>query len=134
MSGADIIQLSAFTSPGSHLFTPRQQWREGRLPLPPPATETAKNSRLRISRRDAWWRASRVVDYRLARMEWLSALRLAQEWAIDDSASFPFVQDELQGRAALVEKWRDAVVKKLLTPAPDNGAVAWKRATQSQRL
>jgi hypothetical protein len=29
---------------------------------------------------------------------------------------------------ALVEKWREAVAKQLLTPAPDLGAITWKRA------
>jgi hypothetical protein len=28
----------------------------------------------------------------------------------------------------LVDKWREAVAKKLLTPAPDPAAITWKRA------
>jgi hypothetical protein len=58
--GCEIIQTSAFTRParpvsgkqppaeaiaiGNRLLTPRQQRREGKPELPPPATETAKNS------------------------------------------------------------------------------------------
>jgi hypothetical protein len=41
--GCEIIQISAFTRPARPL-TPRQQRREGKPELPPPATETAKNS------------------------------------------------------------------------------------------
>jgi hypothetical protein len=51
--------------------------RERREKLPPPLTETAKNSRIRIARRDAWWHADRVADYWRARMDWHSALEIA---------------------------------------------------------
>jgi hypothetical protein len=66
----EIIQISAFTRParpmsdkhplaeataiGNRVLTPRQRRCEGKPELPPPATETAKNSRIRIARRDAW--------------------------------------------------------------------------------
>jgi hypothetical protein len=100
--------------------------REGKPELPPTATETAKNSRLRIARRDAWWHADRVEDYWHARLKWESDLGIAQQYGIADSASFPSAKNE--NRFGLIDKWREAVVKKLLTPAPDGGAVAWKRA------
>jgi hypothetical protein len=96
-------------------------------PLPPPLTETAKNSRIRIARRDAWWLADRVTDYWRARLDWQSELEYAQREGIGDSASFPPARYQ-EGRLDLVDKWREAVVKQLLTPAPDGGAVAWKRA------
>jgi hypothetical protein len=60
-------------------LTPMQQRRRGKPELPPPATETAKNSRLRNGRRDAWWRAERLVDYWRARFDWYSALGTAQK-------------------------------------------------------
>jgi hypothetical protein len=44
-------------------FTPSQRRRAGRPELPPPATETAKNARIGIVRRDAWWLAGRVANY-----------------------------------------------------------------------
>ena len=69
----EIIQFSAAARParpvsaeqapagvtvlGNRALTPRQRRREGKPELPPPATETAKNSRIRIARRDAWWHA-----------------------------------------------------------------------------
>jgi hypothetical protein len=43
-----------------------------------------------------------------------------------ETASFPSAENE--NRSALVDKWREAVAKKLLTPAPDLGAITWKRA------
>jgi hypothetical protein len=57
---------------------------------------------------------------------WCSALEIAQKYGIADSASFPSAENE--NRFGLVDKWREAVAKKLLTPAPDLGAITWKRA------
>jgi hypothetical protein len=75
----EIIQFSAAARParkgtykpaavegtaiGDGVLTPRQLLRVGKPELPPPATETAKNSRIRIARRDVWWRAGRVTEY-----------------------------------------------------------------------
>jgi hypothetical protein len=138
----EIIQLSAFsrstrpesdkhppagvTAIGNRALTPRQRRREGKPELPPPATEIAKSSRIRITRRDAWWHADRVADYWRGRLDWHHGLEIAQQYGIADSASFPSAENE--NRSALVDKWRVAVAKKLLTPAPDLGAITWKRA------
>ena len=70
--------------------------------------------------------AGRVADYWSARVEWCGALALAQERRIGDSASF--TATDYSERYALVEKWREAVAKQLLTPAPDLAAITWKRA------
>jgi hypothetical protein len=114
------------TAIGNRVLTPRQRRREGKPELPPPATETAKNSRIRIARRDVWWHADRVSDYWRARLDWSSALGLAQQYGIADSASLPSAENE--SRFGLVDKWRESVAKKLLTPAPDLAAITWKRA------
>jgi hypothetical protein len=137
-----IIQISAFTrharpvsdkqppaeatAIGNRLPTPRQRRREGKPELPPPATETAKNFRIRIARRDAWRRARLVSEYWRARLDWLAALSISQQYGIADSASFPSAENE--NRFGPVDRWREAVAKQLLTPAPDLGAVTWKRA------
>jgi hypothetical protein len=135
---AEIIQLSAFTRPtraasdkqtpatGDRMLTPRQRRREGKPELPPPATETAKNSRIRAARRDAWRAADRESTYWHARMKWCQALSSAQHWGVADSASLPSAEEE--NRFRLVDTWREAVVKQLLTPAADAAAIAWKRA------
>jgi hypothetical protein len=139
---AEIIQFSTTARPGhsasdkqapvgvtaiaNRVLTPRQRRREGRPELPPPATETAKNARIRITRRDAWWQAGRVADYWRVRLDWHGALEIAQKYGIADSVSFPSAENE--NRYGLVDKWREAVAKQLLTPAPDLGAITWKRA------
>jgi hypothetical protein len=100
--------------------------REGKPELPPPATETAKNARIRGGRKDAWEAACRLPEYWRARLDWCNALNIAQKRGIADSTSFP--SDDETTRFELVETWREAVAKRLLTPAPDLGAVKWKRA------
>ena len=128
---SDKQATAAVTAIGERALTPRQRRREGKPELPPPATETAKNARIRTERRDAWWRACRVSEYWRARVDWCNALGTAQLWGIADSVSLPSAKNEnLHG---LVDVWRDAVVKQLLTPAPDGGAVAWKRAQLAGR-
>jgi hypothetical protein len=57
----NIIQFSA-------IATARPPALKARRIYPQPA----KNSRLRIARRDAWWRAGRVTDYWRARLDWPS--------------------------------------------------------------
>jgi hypothetical protein len=116
---------------GNRALTPRQRRREGKPELPPPATETAKNFRIRTARRDAWWRAERVTEYWRTRLDWHGALECAQKWGLADSGSFPPAADE--NRYSLVDTWREAVVKQLLTPAPDGAAVAWKNAQLAGR-
>src|SRR4051794_25189291 len=143
---SNIIQFSAAARPAravsdqqgpagvtafnDRALTPGQALRLGKPTLPPSATETAKNSRIRIARRVAWWHAGRVTDYWRARMDWEYVLEIAQRYEIADSASFPTVKDN---RIRLVDKWREAVVKQLLTPAPDLAAITWKRAKLAGR-
>jgi hypothetical protein len=144
---AEIIQFSTASRPGrsasnkqtpmgvtaiaNRVLTPRQRRREGKPELPPPATETAKNARIRTERRDAWWLAERVADYWHARFKWHHELETAQRYGIGDSGSFP-----PQAHACVfefVDTWREAVAKQLLTPASTLAAVAWKRAKIKSR-
>jgi hypothetical protein len=90
-------------------------------------TETCKNSRLRLSRRDAWWAADHLTDYWRARLDWWSALSIAQTHGIADANSYPKCDDYGQ-RSVLVDLWRDALLAQMLTPAPDQIAVNWKLA------
>jgi hypothetical protein len=123
----EIIQFSAAARPSRAV----SDKREGKPALPPPATETAKNARIRTERRDAWWLAERAADYWKARLDWHAALGTAQRHGIADSASFPSAENGT--RYGLLDKWREAVVKKLLTPAPNLRAVTWKRAQLAGR-
>jgi hypothetical protein len=113
------------TAIGNRVLTPRQRRREGKPELPP-ATETAKNARIRTERRDAWWLAERAADYWHARWKWHDELETAQRYGIGDSESFPPPAPASPLEA--VDKWREAVAKQLLTPAPTLADVAWKRA------
>jgi hypothetical protein len=112
-------------------LAPWQRRREGKPELPPPATETAKNARIRTERHEGWWLAERVADCWKARLDWHAELGTAQKNGIGDSASFPSAENGT--RYGLLDKWREAVVKKLLTPAPDLRAVTWKRAQLAGR-
>jgi hypothetical protein len=94
--------------------------------LPEPLTETCKNQRLRNARREVWRDASALTSYWRARLNWYSALGYAQDHGIADADRFPPADSE--SRLALVDTWRAALMKQLLTPAPDIGAVSWKRA------
>jgi hypothetical protein len=89
-------------------------------------TETSRNARARRCRRDAWWCAQALTNYWRARMDFHSALNGAQRWGLADASSYPEVDGDEW--TELVEKWRAAIVEQMLTPAPDQGAVAWKRA------
>ncbi|WP_291568589.1 hypothetical protein, partial [Bradyrhizobium sp.] len=91
-------------------------------------TETCKNSRLRLSRRDTWWDADNLTDYWKARMRWHSALSIAQDRSIADANSYPKISGYGEGWSAVVDSWRNALVQQMLTPAPDMGAINWKRA------
>jgi hypothetical protein len=137
----EIIQFSAASRPArtvsekpspaevtaicDRTLTPRELRRAGKPPLPPPATETAKNARIRIERRDVWWLVEREAEYWHARFKWLHALETAKRYKIGDSGSFPPAS---YCPFDAVGKWREAVAKQLITPAPTLADVAWKRA------
>ena len=95
-------------------------------------TETCKNQRFRLSRRDTWWAADRLTDYWLARLKWQTSLEIAQSNNVADSNSFPKC-DDYGARGKLVDLWRAALLKQMLTPAPDQNAVNWKRAQLAGR-
>jgi hypothetical protein len=134
---SNVVQFSAFAAvaaaqkPGAGVLAQYRAERKARREareLIPPATETCRNHRLRLSRRDAWGAARRLTDYWRARLDWESALSLAQEHNIADANSYPKCDDYGKDRWSLLDLWRTALVKQMLTPAPDVAAVAWKRA------
>jgi hypothetical protein len=117
----DEIEASTRAIVAGPIFVRRHE-----RPLPEPLTETCKNQRLRDARKDAWNHARHTTDYWRARLDWHSALGFAQDHGIADADRFPPGDGEC--RMSLVNTWRAALVKQLLTPAPDIGAVTWKRA------
>jgi hypothetical protein len=127
----EIIQFSVAARPArpvsdKQAVSPWKRRRAGKPELPPPATETAKNSRIRTERREAWWLARMTADYWDVRCKWRHELATAQRYGIGDSASFP--PPVSAGPFEDVDLWREAVAKQLLTPAPTLADVAWKRA------
>jgi len=119
-----VLQFADFRKPATPL-TPREKRRLERNQTPA-ATETGKNSRLRIARRQVWWDAESLTRYLRARLDWQSALEHAQRRGLGDSKSFPSA--ELDDRGSLCAAWRAAVARQLVTPAPDLAAITWKRA------
>lgn len=97
----EIIQLSMVT-------------RRRRQPKPPKTPESGS----RAATPGGW--PCRMVDYWRARLDWAAALEIAHQYGIADSASFPSQNED---RFGLVDKWREEVSKKLLTPAPDLAAI-----------
>jgi hypothetical protein len=141
---AQIIQFSALAakarkptgSHGSQDFEPslsafitlssaKEVAHRERKPLPEPQTETCRNQRLRNARKDAWNRARWTTDYFHGLLKWRDILSCAQRAGVPEAVVQPaFDSDE---RWRIVAEWRAALVKQMLTPAPDLLAVTWKR-------
>jgi hypothetical protein len=136
-AGCEIIQFSAIKarkpiarppSGGAAIYEPEELTfvsRE-RKPLAEPQTETCRNQRLRDSRQKAWYAARSLTEYWRAKMDWISALSLAQKNNVGDANSEP--KCDYGTRQEFVDLWRVALLKQILTPAPDVNAVNWKRA------
>ena len=77
---------------------------------------TAENGRLREKRYEAWREAEAATRYWRARLDFHDALSSVQRRAMSEGRSHPAADDE--DRQALVNGWRAAFVRQLLTPAP----------------
>lgn len=87
-------------------------------------TATAKNGRLGEQRRNAWRVADAATRYWRTLIDFDDACGFAQRHGIRESfAHSP------GDRGCNVRQWREALVKQLLTPAPDAGSIEWKRRT-----
>jgi hypothetical protein len=95
----------------------------------PPATKTARNFRLREQRKESWRAADAATRYWRARIEFEHAVSIAQDRDIPEGRLHPDVSlKDLR----LVDQWRAALVKQLLTPAPDLMSITWKKAALAQ--
>jgi hypothetical protein len=88
---------------------------------------TAENGRLRQERYEVWRMAEAATRYWRLRMEFQSAISWAQQMEIPEGRSHPSDPED-RDRMSMVEKYRAALVKQLLTPARDAAAVSWKQA------
>jgi hypothetical protein len=96
---------------------PKREQSSGKL------TGTRQNFLLRQERHQAWREADAIRTYWRARLKMEGALYRVQ--GLPEGNNHP-PYDERE-RLVLIANWRQAVVKQLLTPAPDTRAVAWKR-------
>lgn len=86
---------------------------------------------MREQRKGPWHKARVTTQYWRERIDWCDALSATQYAAIKEAAGDK--GDNHNDRNLLVQKWRDAVAAQLLTPAPDMGAITWKRGQLSDR-
>jgi hypothetical protein len=87
---------------------------------------TAENGRLRQERYEVWQMAEAATRYWRLRMEFQSAISWAQQMEIPEGRSHPSDPED-RDRQPMVDKWRAALVRQLLTPAWDTASVAWKQ-------
>jgi hypothetical protein len=87
---------------------------------------TAHNGHLRQERKEAWRSAEAATRYWSARLDFQSAVSWAQRMEIPEGRFHPSDPED-SDRMSMVEKWRAAFVKQLLTPAPDARELAWKQ-------
>ena len=92
---------------------------------------TAKNGRQRERRKEIWRMAEAATRYWRVRLDFDDAVGFAQRMEIPEGSYHPVV--ESNDRYATVELWRKALVKQLLTPAPDTASVKWKQTVLAGR-
>jgi hypothetical protein len=104
----------------------RQLQRQAELESSPDSlTETCRNKRMREGRQEPWHRARVTAQYWRARMDWCDALTVAQSAGIKEGAGDK--GDHPGDRDLSLRMWRNAIAAQMLTPAPDMGAITWKR-------
>src|SRR5882757_6634586 len=88
---------------------------------------TAQNGRLRDRRHEAWRAAEAATRYWRLRIDFQSAVSWAQRMGTPEGRFHPSDPEE-RDRISMVQSWRAALVKQLLTPAWDGASVKWKQA------
>jgi hypothetical protein len=106
--------------------------RPSRLVVDPAATETAKNGKLREHRWKIWRMAEAATRYWRLRLKFSDAIECAQSMGIPEGSYHPIADPEdrrqsFEDRRSLVARWREALARQLLTPAPDAASVKWKQ-------
>jgi hypothetical protein len=86
---------------------------------------TATNSDLRYARRTAYRAAQEEAQYWKARRAFHFEVENAQYFHRPEGRLHPIVTRDEDG--ALLKSYRAALVKQLLTPAPDLASVKWKQ-------
>jgi hypothetical protein len=110
-------------------MTPRAIRRQMRQQQEP-ATETAKNARLREQRKCGWYAAEAATAYWRARMKLHGAISSAVRWRAFPDGMLGELHpefDDREGWNLLLKNYRAALVKQFLTPAHRSSDVEWKR-------
>ena len=94
--------------------------------MPPPATTTAKNARLRAERREAWRRADVATNYWCALLRFTDAASIAERYGLKEARALVGIGDD-KALWSILDSYHEALRKQLLTPAPDLASVNWKR-------
>lgn len=100
-------------------------------PTPAGTTTTAKNARLRRVRWRIWRRVDAVTNYWRVLLEFQHAVSIAKRHGLKEARAYSDLTDET--RWSILESYRDALGKQLLTPAPDAASVNWKRQQLKKR-
>jgi len=116
--GDNLPAEMEFRSPG---------WKARKAEKAANRSVTAINSDLRKERRDVWRAAEALTRYWRARFEFEQVS--STSGLADSPEGRKFYQERAPGPFDSVAKWREALIAQLLTPAPDTGAITWKRAT-----
>jgi hypothetical protein len=85
----------------------------------------AQNGRLRKKRYETWRMADAATRYWRVRLDFEDAVSWAQRMGTPEGRSHPAVNSD--DRQPMVERYRAALVKQLLTPASDAASVKWKQ-------
>jgi hypothetical protein len=96
-------------------------------------TTTMKNRRLRDERKEAWRRADAVTNYWKARLQFMDAASIAARRGLREEGCH-YCEIDHKARWAVLESYRAAIGKQLLTLAPDVASVNWKRAHMTKVL
>jgi hypothetical protein len=122
---AEIIQFAA-----SVANRPRKPGHKRELTDARTGTLTAKNRSLRGERKKEWRRAHVATKYWKALLGFITAAAIARIHKMREAEC----QFELKDCQPFVDKYRAALGKQLLTPAPDVASVNWKRAHMKEPL
>jgi hypothetical protein len=88
-------------------------------------TTTAKNQRLRSERWEVWRKADATTRYWHTLLHFTDAVSCAKNHDVMEARTYTETSHE--GRWAIVNGYRDALGRQLLTPAHDMAMVNWKR-------
>ena len=92
---------------------------------PKAGSATAGNGRLRKERQEVWRMAEAATRYLRVRLDFEHAVSWAKQMGTPEGRSHPAVNED--DRMPIVGRYRAALVKQLLTPAPDATSVKWKQ-------